>query len=68
MLAGLVVGLFAAIGTARAMSSLVFGIPALDPITFMAAPMFLLVAVALASLVPALRAAQAEPVATLRDE
>jgi putative ABC transport system permease protein len=67
-LAGVALGLAAALGLARAMSSLVFGIPAVDPATFAAAPLGLLVAVALASLAPAWRAARIEPTAALRDE
>jgi len=65
--AGLVAGLAGAVGVARAMSSLVFGISALDPLTFTVAGLALLPAAALASLVPALRAARVEPTTALRD-
>ena len=64
---GLAAGLIGAVAMARAMSGLVFGISAIDPITFAVAPLALLVAVAFASLTPALRAARVEPTTALRD-
>jgi predicted permease len=64
---GLVAGLIGAVAMARAMSGLVFGIAAIDPMTFAVAPFALVVAVALASLNPALRAARVEPTTALRD-
>jgi len=67
-LVGAAVGLVGAGFMARAMSSLVFGIEAVDPLTFAAAPAALLVAVAFASLAPARRAARIEPTTALRDE
>lgn len=64
---GLAAGLVAAMALARAMSGLVFGISALDPMSFAAASSALLLAVALASLKPALRAARVEPTTALRE-
>jgi len=64
---GLVAGMIGAVAMARAMSSLIFGISAIDPMTFAVAPVALVVAVALASLNPALRAARVEPTTALRD-
>ena len=64
---GLAAGLIAAVAMARSMAGLVFGISALDPLTFALAPVALMVAVALASLNPALRAARVEPTTALRD-
>lgn len=64
---GLTVGLIGAAAMARGMSGLVFGIAAVDPTTFAAAPVALVVAVALASLSPAIRAARVEPTTALRD-
>lgn len=64
---GLVFGLIGAVAMARGMSGLVFGITAVDPVTFAVAPVALMVAVALASLSPALRAARVEPTTALRD-
>jgi ABC-type antimicrobial peptide transport system permease subunit len=64
---GLACGLAAAVAMARTMSGLVFGISAVDPMTFVVAPFALLLAVALSSLKPALRAARVEPTTALRD-
>lgn len=64
---GLGAGLVAAIAMARAMSGLVFGISALDPMTFATVPSALLLAVVLASLNPAFRAARVEPTTALRE-
>lgn len=65
---GLIIGLALAAALARGMTSLVFGIAPLDPATFVGAPALLLLAVALASLRPALRASRIEPTTALRDE
>jgi ABC-type antimicrobial peptide transport system permease subunit len=65
-LAGIVVGAAAALALARAMSGLLFGVSAADPLSF-AAVMLVLGGVALlASLVPARRAARVEPMGVLR--
>ena len=67
-LAGIALGLAAAFGLSRFMSSLLFGVSATDPWTFAAASL-LLAAVALTScLVPAFRAARLDPVTALRYE
>jgi putative ABC transport system permease protein len=65
---GLVGGLMVALALTRVMAGLLFGISAQDPVTFALTPVVLLGAVALASLVPALRASRVEPVTALRDE
>ena len=65
-LAGIVAGIVGAAGLTRLLSSMLFGIKALDPVTFMlAAMLFLMVALA-ASFIPARRAAAVEPMAALR--
>jgi predicted permease len=61
-------GMIAAAGLTRMMSSLLFGITALDPLTYALVPMFLLAAAALASYVPARRATNVNPVEALRAE
>lgn len=50
------------------MSSLLFGIEPLDPLAYVAAIGVILAAAALASYVPARRAANIDPIETLRGE
>jgi ABC-type antimicrobial peptide transport system permease subunit len=65
-LLGAGIGLAAAVGLTRLMSSLLFGVGALDPLTYVGALVVTLAAAALASYVPARRAALIDPVETLR--
>jgi hypothetical protein len=65
---GIVVGVFAAIVFGRWMSSLLFGVGPLDPVTYAAAVGVTLLAAALASYVPARRAASIDPIETLKAE
>jgi putative ABC transport system permease protein len=65
---GVVAGLGAAVALTHLMSSLLFGIGPLDPATYVAVPGILLIAAALASYVPARRAATVDPVETLKSE
>jgi putative ABC transport system permease protein len=65
--AGIAVGLAAAAALARLMASLVFGIAPRDPITFAAVPAILVLVAAVASIVPARRAATTDPMTALRD-
>ena len=64
--AGTICGLIGAFAAARVMSGLVFGITATDPGTFAAAGAFTCVVAALASYIPARRAASADPLKALR--
>ena len=66
--AGLGVGLPLAWAFARLMSSLVFGVTAGDPATFVSIPLALIVAAALAIYVPARRAMHIDPIVALRYE
>jgi putative ABC transport system permease protein len=66
--AGLAVGLPLAFGFARLMASLIFGVTASDPITFIGIPVALLAAGALAIYIPARRATQIDPIVALRYE
>jgi putative ABC transport system permease protein len=65
---GLACGLAAAVACTRLMSSLLFEVSPLDPLTFVGVPLMLVLAAALASYVPALRAAVVDPVEALRIE
>jgi predicted permease len=65
---GLAAGLAGAIGLARAMASLLFGVPALDPITLAIVPLTLLTVVLVATDLPARRAARLDPMGVLRNE
>jgi predicted permease len=63
---GLAVGLAAASALAQSLSSFLFGVTTHDPATFVAIPLFLLVAAAGACVVPAYRAARVNPIIALR--
>jgi len=65
---GVVIGLGAAAALVRLMKTLLFGISPLDPLTFLAVPLILATAAALASYLPARRAAGVDPVEALRAE
>ncbi|MGA9979760.1 MAG: ABC transporter permease [Candidatus Sulfotelmatobacter sp.] len=65
---GVVIGLGAAAALMRLMKTLLFGISPLDPLTFLAVPLVLASAAALASYLPARRAAGVDPVEALRAE
>ena len=52
----------------RLMSSLLYGITPLDPVTYVAVPLVLVAATVLASYLPARKAALVEPVARLVSE
>jgi ABC-type antimicrobial peptide transport system permease subunit len=61
-------GLVAAAGLTRLMSSLLFGVTALDPVTYAAVSTLLITAAGLASYLPARRAMAVDPVQALRAE
>jgi putative ABC transport system permease protein len=63
-----IIGLALAIALGRLMASSLFGVSALDPATFVAAPLFLSVVALAASLVPARRAMRLDPVRALQAE
>jgi ABC-type antimicrobial peptide transport system permease subunit len=63
-----VLGLAAAAGLTHLMSSLLFGITALDPATYAVVSGVLIAAAALASYFPARRATAVDPVEALRSE
>ncbi len=65
---GAVLGLVAAAGLTRLMTSLLFKTAALDPVTYVVVSAFLILAAALASYFPARRATAVNPVEALRTE
>lgn len=67
-LAGIAVGLGAALALTQGMRALLFGISPLDPLTYLAVPVVLGMASALASYLPARRAATVDPAVALRTE
>ena len=66
--AGLVIGLPIAYALARLLASLIFGVTASDPATFIGIPLALTAAAALAIYVPARRAMKIDPIVALRYE
>ena len=67
-LIGLAIGIVASLGLARLMSSLLFGVTASDPLTFVAVVLALAGISLLAICIPARRAMRVEPIAALRCE
>lgn len=65
---GIGIGIAAAFGATRLLSSFLFGVSPTDPITFGAVPALLLAVALLAAYVPARRAARVDPVEALRAE
>jgi putative ABC transport system permease protein len=65
---GATIGLGAAAALGRSISSLLFGVSPLDPVAYIAALGVILAAAALASYLPARRAATIDPIETLRTE
>jgi putative ABC transport system permease protein len=65
---GLAIGIVAALAVTRLLSSVLFGVSARDPLTFVAVPVILAIVALAACYIPARRAARVEPVAALRHE
>src|SRR5262245_12200935 len=65
---GAALGLVAAAGLTRVMSSLLFGVSALDPLTYVTVALLLILSAVLASYLPARRAIAVDPVQALRAE
>jgi putative ABC transport system permease protein len=67
-LGGIAIGITGAFLTATLVQSMLFGIHARDPLTFISVPVILLMITMLASLVPAWRASRVDPMVALREE
>ena len=65
---GIAIGLGGAWALSRLMESLLFGVSARDPFTFIAAPLLLLALALLATLFPARKAARVDPMTAIRME
>jgi len=65
---GIATGMLAAAALTRLMSSLLYGITPLDPMTYAVVPVILAIATVLASYLPARRAVSVDPVEALRSE
>lgn len=68
LLTGGLLGLLGSLAVARALSALLFGVSALDPLTHVSSLAVLLSGVFVAASIPALRAARLDPVLALRQE
>ncbi len=65
-LIGVVIGLAGAFAVTRAISSLLFGVGATDPVTFVIVTILLVVVTLLACWIPARRATKVDPLIALR--
>jgi len=65
---GVVIGLAAALGLTRLISSFLYGVEAKDPVVFVAVPIFLSTVALFAIWLPARRASRIDPIQALRSD
>jgi ABC-type antimicrobial peptide transport system permease subunit len=65
---GIAIGLLLAVGAGQILKSILYGVNAVEPVVLVTAPLILLAASLLASLLPARRATRVDPTVALRAE
>jgi ABC-type antimicrobial peptide transport system permease subunit len=65
-LVGVTCGLAGAVGLTRVLGSLLYGVSAIDPLTYIAVATGLIAAAVIASYIPALRATAVDPIDALK--
>jgi ABC-type antimicrobial peptide transport system permease subunit len=68
VIVGTVIGVVLSLGLAQAIQGFLYGVGALDPVTFLGVPMILVGVALVAALVPARRASRVDPVQALKSE
>jgi putative ABC transport system permease protein len=68
VVAGIVVGLGAAVALTGVLQSMLYGVGTHDPVTFVAVPALIVVVALVAGAVPALRATRVDPLISMRSE